>query len=121
MTSNAGSDRASLRNVQNRAETLVRTLKEARDYAEALVLRRAILEAHGNIDKAAKILQCSRVTVYSIIDRMGLESEIRDLQAAASEVGLAYRPRDKRRKGATPAIKPKTTRSGKARKTKREA
>ncbi len=51
----------------------IETLKEARERAERLAITRAMIEANGNISKAAKLLDTSRPTVYQLLERYEIE------------------------------------------------
>lgn len=50
------------------------TLKEAREKAERDLLRNAMIEAEGNISKAAKLLDVSRPTLYYLLKQHNMKS-----------------------------------------------
>jgi two-component system NtrC family response regulator len=52
------------------------SLSVARSYAEARAIHRAMQAAEGNISKAAKLLDVSRPTLYSLIERLNIDVEI---------------------------------------------
>ena len=54
-------------------ETKIQTLGMARSNAEKQAVLRALKEVDGNISKAAKLLDVSRPTLYSLIERLGVE------------------------------------------------
>ena len=51
----------------------VLTLAMVRNIAEKRAIVRALQEVEGNISKAAKLLDVSRPTLYSLIERLGIE------------------------------------------------
>jgi two-component system NtrC family response regulator len=50
-------------------------LAMARSYAEKRTILRAMDEVEGNISKAAKLLEVSRPTLYSLLDRLKIETD----------------------------------------------
>ncbi len=55
------------------SEDGAQTLAIVRNAAEKRAINRALKEENGNISKAAKLLDVSRPTLYSLIDRLGVE------------------------------------------------
>jgi two-component system NtrC family response regulator len=49
------------------------SLSQARSYAEIGAIHRAIREAEGNVTKAAKLLDISRPTLYTLIERLNID------------------------------------------------
>jgi two-component system NtrC family response regulator len=49
------------------------SLSLVRSYAEKRAIYRAITEAKGNISKAAKLLDVSRPTLYSLIEKLDID------------------------------------------------
>lgn len=54
-------------------ETQIQTLGMVRSNAERNAIRRALTEVDGNISRAAKLLDVSRPTLYSLIERLEIE------------------------------------------------
>ena len=52
----------------------VLTLKEARERAEKKAVQRAMIEAEGNISKAAKMLETSRPTLYQLLKQHNIDT-----------------------------------------------
>lgn len=49
------------------------TLKEARERLDRDYVRHALARTHGNLSKAADLLEVSRPTLYEMIDKLGIE------------------------------------------------
>ena len=54
-------------------ETRLPTLKECREEAEALAIRRALAAADGQINRAAELLGVSRPTVYHLVKKYAIQ------------------------------------------------
>lgn len=58
----------------NAGDEAALTLKHARETADRLAIRRAMVRADGNVSQAAKILGISRPTLYDLLKQYGLEN-----------------------------------------------
>jgi len=62
---------AAANTIQDNDDSL--SLSLVRSYAEKRAIYRAMTEAKGNISKAAKLLDVSRPTLYSLIEKLGID------------------------------------------------
>lgn len=67
---------------RNMEQSKLMSLEEARAAAESMVIRRALSQSRNQISRAASLLGVSRVTLYRLIDKYELRSEILDNPAA---------------------------------------
>lgn len=51
------------------------TLRAAVDAAEREVLLQALLATGGQVEEAARVLDCSRATIYRLLNKFGLHTK----------------------------------------------
>lgn len=68
----------------------MKTLRQKVGAARAEAVRAALVECDGNIARTARLLGCSKATVFNVIKAHGLTEVVRSARARGQRIGIRY-------------------------------